>query len=258
VLADPYRNITACETVIPTFRCPSMGLPEHVPDQTHTQNYVRARVPSSYIGCASGMSTSQQVTQVFKGEFHFWLEQLDGVLFAVKVKEPNTKFGTGLVSIAKITDGTSKTVLVGEAVSDLARLANVGANGFLRREPNSGKRKDHWYIGGDSFATANPGDPSEALGSTGVDPNMHKIAEAFLDCESLAAASQTGADTPKFHTVGPYDCDGLQLSFSSEHPGMLQVVMCDGSVQTIQEDIDLVLWQDMGTRSDKFLFFQDF
>ena len=35
---------------------------------------------------------------------------------------------------------------------------------------------------------------------------------------------------------------------------MTQVVMCDGSVQTIQEDIDIEIWNHMGTRSDKFRF----
>ena len=34
--------------------------------------------------------------------------------------------------------------------------------------------------------------------------------------------------------------------------------MCDGSVQVIQEDVDPNIWQDMGTRSDKFLFYADF
>jgi Protein of unknown function (DUF1559) len=54
------------------------------------------------------------------------------------------------------------------------------------------------------------------------------------------------------------DCEGLQMSFSSEHPGIVQVVMCDGSVQAVQEDVDPLVWQDMGTRADKFLFYQDF
>jgi hypothetical protein len=28
--------------------------------------------------------------------------------------------------------------------------------------------------------------------------------------------------------------------------------MCDGSVQTVEEDIDLTIWSKMGTRSEKF------
>jgi type II secretory pathway pseudopilin PulG len=259
-LPDPYRNITACETLIPTFRCPSMALPEHVPDRTHTANYVQRRVPSSYIGCSSGIATSSSIAQLFKGEFHRWLEQMDGVLYGVYMNDstapssPLLNHGKGTVSIAKITDGTSKTVAVGEAVSDVQRITNFQADGFLRRETTTGSRIDHWYIGGDSFG-ASIGDPSEALGSTGVPLNLNKNADAMSHCESPhngAAAGQSLAEGE--HVVGPLDCEGVQISFSSEHSGIVQVLMCDGSVQAIDENIDPLIWQDMGTRADKYLF----
>jgi hypothetical protein len=259
-IVDPYKNVFACESLIPTFRCPSTPLPEHVPDHGHNvKHYVQRRVPSSYIACASGLSTSQSITQVFRGEFHRWLEQTDGVMYGVKVKDPTTKFGQGTISMAKITDGTSKTIAVGEAVSDIARLSNFRPDGYTRPEPQQGTRKDHWYIGSDSLSTNDLGDPSEALGSTGVPPNMHRN-HAIVDlCESLAAAASSSSDMAvSSHIVGALDCDGLQLSFSSDHTGIVQVVMCDGSVQAVDEDIDSNLWQDMGTRSDKFLFYADF
>jgi hypothetical protein len=44
----------------------------------------------------------------------------------------------------------------------------------------------------------------------------------------------------------------LQLSFSSEHPGIVQVAMCDGSVQQVEDGIDEFVWSKMGTRSEKF------
>jgi prepilin-type N-terminal cleavage/methylation domain-containing protein len=259
-IVDPYRNVIACEALIPTFRCPSTPLPEHVPDRGHnSKHYVQRRVPSSYIGCASGLSTSQAITQVFRGEFHRWLEQTDGVLYGVKVKDPTTKFGQGTVKMAKITDGTSKTMAVGEAVSDIERISRFQPDGYTRPEPQQGTRKDHWYVGSDSFSTNDIGDPSEAMGSTGVPPNMHKNHAVVDLCEKLANAPSSDSDTGvSSHIVGPLDCDGLQLSFSSDHPGIVQVVMCDGSVQVIQEDIESDIWQDMGTRSEKFLFYADF
>jgi hypothetical protein len=35
---------------------------------------------------------------------------------------------------------------------------------------------------------------------------------------------------------------------------MTQVLMCDGSVQAVEEEIDVDVWSHMGTRSDKFVF----
>jgi prepilin-type N-terminal cleavage/methylation domain-containing protein len=280
-VVDPYRNVTALDTVIPTMRCPTLNLPEHMPDRGHVGgHYVRGRSPASYIACASGIVDNQSNWQLFSGnlpgEFHGWMEQLDGVMYGVYVRQPplpgaSTKtYGTGLVSIAKITDGTSKTVAVGEAVFDVGRVGRTGPDGYARGEPRSGgtdgtgQRKDHWAIGSDSIGAAEVSDPSEALGSTGCPPNLHKSTLAVGRCDGTDSGSFEGASqvarnaedeiASGAHTVGCFDCFGLQISFSSNHPGMTQVVMCDGSVQTIQEDIDIEIWNHMGTRSDKFRF----
>ena len=206
-IADPYRNVIACETVIPVFRCPSTALPEHVPDRGHNaKHYVQRRVPASYIACASGLSTSQVITQVSRGEFHRWLEQTDGVMYGVKVKDPNTKYGQGHVSMAKITDGTSKTMAIGEAVCDVERISRFRPDGYTRPEPQNGTRKDHWYVGSDSLSTNDLGDPSEALGSTGVPPNMHRNHAVVEFCESLATgASSSSSDVGiSSHVVGAW------------------------------------------------------
>jgi prepilin-type N-terminal cleavage/methylation domain-containing protein len=259
-VSDPYKNVTACETVIPVFRCPSVPVPEHVPDRgQNSKHYVQRRVPATYIACASGISTSQAITQVFKSEFHRWLEQTDGVMYGVQVKDyvpPKATFGKGLVSMAKITDGTSKTIAVGEAVPDIERIGRFHTDGYTRPEPQTGTRKDHWYVGSDSWSTPDFGDPSEALGSTGVPINLHKDHAVVASCDNLGAGG-AGLGTGS-HVIGPLDCEGLQLSFSSEHPGITQVVMCDGSVQTVDENIDSNIWQDMGTRSDKFVYYAEF
>ncbi len=130
-ITDPfYQNVIACETVIPVFRCPSTPQPEHLADMgQNTRHYVLRRVPASYIACASGVAISQFVDNL-KGDFHRFLEQMDGVMYGVKVLAPSPKFGKGLVRMAKIVDGTSKTVAVGEAVTDYERIALVRENGY--------------------------------------------------------------------------------------------------------------------------------
>jgi hypothetical protein len=117
-------------------------------------------------------------------------------------------------------------------------------------------------IAGGKSKTGVPADPSEAMGSTGVPPNLHKDPAAFEGCSAPSGASPPPpagmAAASSMHVVGPIDCEGLQLSFSSEHPGIVQVGMCDGSVNVIQEDIDLDIWEQMGTRSNKYVMLQTF
>jgi hypothetical protein len=225
-------NLVPCETVVPVYRCPSMGLPEHIADQgSDTNYYIRYRVPGSYIGNASGVAwTTAGSTQQ--------LVQLDGVLTTVRVNPgPITAFSKSKkpVELRQIEDGLSNTVAVGEAFFDIAASeSSVDATGYAQEPPIWGNRKDHWYIGSDSIDVGT--DVTEALGSTGVPPNLHKQPSRF-NCNS--------------NWLG-YPCQALQLSFSSEHPGITQVVMCDGSVHSIQESIGSEVWSKMGTRSSEF------
>jgi hypothetical protein len=256
------------------MRCPSIFLPAQMPDRGHVSgHYVRGRSPATYIACASGIVDNPYNWALAPLEYHAWMEQLDGVMYGVYVRKPplsgapSKTYGTGTVSISKITDGTSKTVAVGEAVFDVGRVGRTGSDGYPVVEVRSGdengegQRKDHWAIGSDSIGDAKPGDPSEALGSTGCPPNLHRYPEAVQKCggtdqgtfESSRAANAS-TKLAMMHTVGCFDCYGLQISFSSNHPGITQVVMCDGSVVAIEEDINLDIWNHMGTRSDKFQF----
>ncbi len=166
------------------------------------------------------------------------MEQLDGVLSGILVNEKKlTRFTKEPVSMRMITDGTSNTLLVGEAVPDMAAIErSTTSTGYSAPEHELGSRKDHWYIGSDSIDGPQESDVSEAVGSTGVPPNLHQ-------------------QPALFHCNGsPRDpaCQALQLSFSSEHPGVVQAAMGDGSVQTIQESIDTAVWSQMGTRSSEF------
>jgi prepilin-type N-terminal cleavage/methylation domain-containing protein len=273
-VTDPlYKNVTALDAVIPTMRCPSIFLPEHMPDQGHDlAHYVRGRSPASYIGCASGVSDNQSswLLESPKGgrENHQWMDQMDGVLVGIYVRQPplppapSVIFGTSLVSIAKIEDGTSKTVAVGEAVFDVGRVTPASGKEYSKFEKEGGTRKDHWAVGSPSIGNPKVGDVSEALGSTGCPPNLHKYPGAYKFCDNETHTSIEGGPTVSaaaaaaamMHNPGCFDCFGLQLSFSSNHSGgVVQVVLCDGSVTQISEDVDLDVWEQMGTRSSKYV-----
>jgi len=143
------RNIAACETVLSVFRCPSAAIPLHVVDICVGGWYVGKRVPSTYLGCASGVVTNDRDSSNFFN--------LDGVIF-----------NQSRVTIAEVRDGTSNTILVAEALPD--------AVDSTAAEPLDNGLKDHWYIGGDDgdttwSAQAQGLDHSEYAGSTGVPMN---------------------------------------------------------------------------------------
>ena len=219
-----YRNIVACETIIDTYRCPSAVDFDHQYDISIDRWHVMRRVSGNYIGCASGTVVNQNQKNSNVSGNPYALEIIggaDGVLTGL-----NKDGSKGLaVELRQITDGASNTILVGEAVHDTKAQEAQGMQG----ENAVGSRKDHWYIGSDDIDTRGE-DMSEGLGSTGVAPNLHNT----FNCNSAGSA----------------ECQALQLSFSSEHPGITQVVLCDGSVKSINETIDLLTWSYLGSRND--------
>jgi prepilin-type processing-associated H-X9-DG protein len=148
---------------------------------------------------------------------------LDGVLFAL------SKIG-----IKHVIDGTSNTLIVGEALHDAAAVDKRGATA----ETAIGSYKDHWALGSDDLdgygGPENARDPSEGLGSAAVPLNYQN---QFQIGEGCSAPGISGAD-----------CQMIQLAFGSAHAGGAQVLRCDGSAELINEGIDLVVWRDMATR----------
>jgi prepilin-type N-terminal cleavage/methylation domain-containing protein/prepilin-type processing-associated H-X9-DG protein len=145
------KNIAACETVIAVFRCPTASVPLQAKDISVDGYMVAKRIPGMYLGCASGIVTSD----VDPSDFF----RLDGVFY-----------NHSKTSFADVRDGTSNTLLVCEALPETLEDATT-------KETRSGTGlKDHWYIGGDDSDTDKGGfhgqDHSEGLGSTGVAINI--------------------------------------------------------------------------------------
>ncbi len=220
-----HSNIRMIETVFDVFRCPSMGLPKHQLDNSEDAGYlVMRRVPCSYIGSASGLITRQtQLTQQ--------AGTADGVLFAQPCNSwPCKEFGP---KFSKITDGLSNTLIVAEAVHDAAAQENQATS--VPEPRGSGKRKDHWYIGGDAGDMG--WDYSEALGSTGVPINLQ---DQYRDSGKVPCDGLSNAE-----------CERLQISFGSTHPGGVNGLLCDGSVRFFEESVDADVWRDYGTRASQ-------
>jgi hypothetical protein len=209
-----FRNIVACETYISIYQCPSAALPEHQYDVSADNWHVMRRVPASYLGCATGVGLSQNMKP--RG-----FEEMDGLLFGHDKNKPLTP-----ITLRKVKDGTSKTILVAEALHDRDAQDAKGRT----KETQNGNRKDHWYIGSDDIDTS-ASDVSECLGSTAVPPNYQLQ-------KKCGEPGTTEAE-----------CQMTQLAFSSNHRGVVNCGMLDGSVQRVEDDIDMAVWSEMGTRS---------
>jgi len=131
--------------------------------------------------------------------------------------------------ISQITDGTSKTILAGEK--------------FLQPR----------------FYQTGYGDPPDWKGNDGDNNAMYQGYD--WDTVRFPGGSFSGSGQPQGNL--PYqdsDCDGrypgcaaiadVKAIFGSAHSGSLNVAFCDGSVQSIEYDIDPLVWNGYGGRED--------
>jgi hypothetical protein len=217
-----------CQQPMPVFQCPSAGLPPFFYSASSYNWIVMKRVPSTYLGNATGLIVDQNLRgdPIPPATVGVRMGTLDGVLF------PQSK-----IAIKHILDGTSNTVLLGEALPDAETLE---ARGGLPEGAN-GTIKDHWPLGGDDIdGTGGPEqgrDPSEGHGSTAVPINFQNQFFTGTGCTGLS---------------GP-DCQKYQLAFGSAHSAGALILLCDGSVTMISEGIDDKTWSDMGTRESQTL-----
>ncbi|MBA4030729.1 MAG: hypothetical protein C0478_07525 [Planctomyces sp.] len=207
------RNIRACRAVIPAFRCPSLPGPTNILDQSTDGWFVIDRFIATYIACASGTELNDG-NRFLNG---------NGMLFP---RDWVTPTGGGVERVPTnnfrdVTDGLSNTVLIGETRPQIEDLSAV-------IEPNdttaTGQRYDHWIIAGDGVdAGGSRTDASEFFGSMGVGINLW---------------DRTGADSRQ-----------VEVSFGSTHEGGCHVLMGDGSVRFISENIDSSIRTAIGTRA---------
>lgn len=152
-----FKNakIDACQTLFPFLRCPGAALPSSVHDVSTDDWELPARVPASYIACASGVWTNDETGRNPNGTTSsVSLLGLDGVIF------------TGsFIGFPQVSDGLSSTILVGESLSYISD--NYLAELVIPRTFNgTSARIDHWAVGSDDGDVDH--DNSEHMGSTGV------------------------------------------------------------------------------------------
>jgi len=229
------RNIGMCEMRVKMFQCPSAVVNNGIPDISGDNWIVQRRMPANYLGNVSGIIKDDRRRIVAPTPWSGSnsgtedIHTLDGIFVAKIVHQRITYNGTSYggmtsgVRMTGITDGTSNTIAIGEAMTDPTAVADMGT---VRENNASGfGRKDHWAIGSDDVDTSNQGDMSEFLGSTGCKMNMVKP------------------------TVGSAAFAEYEMSYGSRHSGGANFMMADGSVRFIRDSISAQMFSAMGTRA---------
>jgi prepilin-type N-terminal cleavage/methylation domain-containing protein/prepilin-type processing-associated H-X9-DG protein len=236
---DPSsRNIALEETVFSLFRCPSANIPDHILDVSGYEGggwVVQKRVPSTYLGCASGTATNDFRPSPAEGGVGgpssspygkpLWKE--NGIFISRETRPTVADGGMAHIRVSDVIDGSSNTIALGEAVPYL----DDPDFQMLHPPPENyghGGRKDHWAFGGDDCDNYEGCDWSEAMGSTGVPINI-------------------GGGAPLDRSDPLYDA--WEVGFGSRHSGGANFCFADGSVRFISDSIKQTTFRALGTRA---------
>jgi prepilin-type N-terminal cleavage/methylation domain-containing protein/prepilin-type processing-associated H-X9-DG protein len=140
------------------------------------------------------------------------------------------------VSMKQVTDGTSKTLLIGERWYQ-ARAWMIGAywNGTPDPKPEPNQPPDGPQPSTALFASKNLSDKS---------PLNHDV---FTGC--YIGHDNTLGDRPNVPPSTPRTLSCNDLFFGSYHPGGVNFALGDGSVRFLPDDIDIKLYLAMGSRN---------
>jgi prepilin-type processing-associated H-X9-DG protein len=158
-------------------------------------------------------------------------------------------------AIRHITDGTSKTIAMGDASGDpkwqLCHLANCTAEDLVP-DPlgNPTSAAIGWIIGepnSTSFFGA-LGPKSSAYACTIERMNKFPVTDTFLDFGQYTSDYGKFLSTSDHYCKASYEGGKHAVSnFRSDHPGGCNFLMADGSVTFLSEDIDMAAYRARST-----------
>ena len=229
-------NEQACETFIAVFRCPADPVTEHIESGGPAEK-ILLRVPSSYLGSASGEQVLQkQLVVISSSPGHdrnknnvkprrngIIIPNQDASYFRSCGNQGNNFLKTR-VAYDDVEDGLSNTIMLGESVFDTS-VYKGDSRGI-----------DHWCFG--SPQVDNCIEISEFVASTGTELNLyHKNPDSVLDGESHAEAMR------RF--------DRMAFGFASWHSSnTINFAFGDGSTRILTDDANTDVLRRLGDRDD--------
>ncbi len=205
----------------------------------------RLTTVSSYV-CPSDID---RMPQELGGRTNYYSNHGTGVVWGLPSKDSGgTNFGmptpngvffrNSFLRIAKLKDGASNTAAFSE------RILGDGSNAFA--SPESDTFKPGTY----------PTNADEALRDClAIDPNdLSKQGVSDVGAPWLRPYHST---TAYFHSAPPntrscmYPPGRIMTTAGSRHPGLVNLVLCDGSVRTVNDSVNVATWRALGTRDGK-------
>jgi len=182
------------------FICPSDVMPNNNPNGYGKTNY---------LACMGH--------DIASGSYNNWTSPNGGTMTGILV-QANDNNNTWAYSMAAVTDGTSNTVVLGEAAGQ-----TLTASAFSIGNPNN-------------FPIWAGGNP--AYQGQGKQQNYFRVMDANYPLNSTNPNTEPGGTAVI-----------MDRAFSSKHTGGGNFLLCDGSVRYIANGVDPVAYRAAGTRN---------
>lgn len=239
-IANPVAG-TSDDLTPPVFRCPSQGVPD--PTSRLTVDGFNSLAKGNYAG---NFGTHTYMTPKYYNSFRAGaFDVVDVGMNGTKATTVTAQRGVWKMgsnsgaSLADFKDGASKTVMASEVINF----------------PDATDPRGVWIwpgMGGSAYAAGvmaanslNSADPNDYSGAT---PNSI-IPDRLFYCTNMSTKTSIPEQCIEFNQEPKSRDEGTWASARSVHPGGVNMVLVDGSVHFISEEIAPDIWVALHSRA---------
>ena len=266
-ISDQWRPVgDAIEKLVPDFmRCPSSPLPLQARQQGSSRHNITM---PSYTGVSGG-------TDIDPTNTNLYTNQAWGIPTSSRIYTNDTNMvpavaggfiaGSGMLppcehtNIAKCTDGTSNTMIVGEQsdwLEDIDPAISTKYHGDAGWNGNN--YCSGWLMSGYQFWSVSYRGMNNQSWPAGSDGRVHNLTTVRYKPDLKKVIDRTAGGSAGSRVGGAPGCaeahsnggQGINNPLQSPHPGGLLVALVDGSVQFISGTTDLAVLLRVAIRDD--------